>query len=87
MPILWALERFLCKTLQTNYTKRRKIMTYRTDQEKTELITVRVPTYLKNEFKEVLTLNDTNQSELIRAYIKQYIAENKSKILKQPNLF
>ena len=62
-------------------------MTYRTDQEKTELITVRVPTYLKNEFKQVLTLNDTNQSELIRAYIKQYIAENKSKLLKQPNLF
>lgn len=64
-----------------------KKQTFRTDKEKTVQILVRVPPYLKEEFKEVLTLEDENQSEVIRKFIKSYIAEKRAKIKSQPSLF
>lgn len=59
----------------------------RTDKEKDEKIVVRLPKYLKDDFREILILNDTNQSEVMRQFIKQYIRENKQKIKDNPTLF
>lgn len=50
-------------------------MKRRTDQEKDEKIVIRVPKYLKMEFKEALSLSDENQSEIMRRFIKRYIEE------------
>ena len=59
----------------------------RTDKEKDEKIVVRLPKYLKDDFREILILNDTNQSEVMRQFIKQYIRENKQKLKDNPTLF
>jgi metal-responsive CopG/Arc/MetJ family transcriptional regulator len=54
-------------------------MTRRTDKKKDEKIVIRLPKYLKNSFKNALTLNDENQSEVVRGFIKSYIVTKKNK--------
>lgn len=54
---------------------------HRTDKEKDSRIVVRLSMDLHSQFKSILKSEDKNQSEVMREFIKMYIAEKKQKTL------